>query len=186
MLGLLSTNRASLQLTLAILKPHVVKASHALEGIRRIIKDNNFKIVKSCVLKISPQQVESFYGEHKNKFFYNRLVTSMMSGESEVYILAKENAISDWRQLMGPTKVYQAIFTHPDSIRGLYGLTDTRNATHGSDSMDSAAREISVFFPDFNMRRWLIENGGLVNIEGVKSTSHHQITSQNQIGNSTS
>lgn len=54
------------------------------------------------------------------------------SGESEVHILAKVNAIQDWRQLMGPTKVYQTIFTHPDSIRGQFGLTDTRNAAHGS------------------------------------------------------
>jgi nucleoside diphosphate kinase len=52
-----------------------------------------------------------------------------------VYILAKENAIAEWRKLMGPTKVYQAIYTHPDSIRGLYGLTDTRNATHGSGTL---------------------------------------------------
>lgn len=49
-----------------------------------------------------------------------------------MHILAKVNAIQDWRQLMGPTKVYHTIFTHPDSIRGMFGLTDTRNATHGS------------------------------------------------------
>lgn len=53
-----------------------------------------------------------------------------------MHILAKVNAIQDWRQLMGPTKVYHTIFTHPESIRGMFGLTDTRNATHGSGTYD--------------------------------------------------
>lgn len=53
-----------------------------------------------------------------------------------MHILAKVNAIQDWRQLMGPTKVYHTIFTHPESIRGMFGLTDTRNATHGSGIYD--------------------------------------------------
>uniref|UniRef100_A0A1B6JBJ8 Nucleoside diphosphate kinase n=1 Tax=Homalodisca liturata TaxID=320908 RepID=A0A1B6JBJ8_9HEMI len=151
-------SRSSLELTLAILKPHVVKASHALEAIHRIIENNGFVIVKSRTVRISQQQVEQFYEEHKNKFFYNRLITSMTSGDCEVYVLAKDNAIQDWRKLMGPTKVFQAIFSHPDSLRGMYGLTDTRNATHGSDSMESAAREISIFFPDFSVSQWLKEN----------------------------
>ena len=56
----------------------------------------------------------------------------MCSGPSDIHILAGHNAISKWRQMMGPTKVYQAQFTAPDSIRGTYGLSDTRNATHGS------------------------------------------------------
>uniref|UniRef100_A0A1B6MTL0 Nucleoside diphosphate kinase n=1 Tax=Graphocephala atropunctata TaxID=36148 RepID=A0A1B6MTL0_9HEMI len=151
-------SRSSLELTLAILKPHVVKASHALEAIRRIIVNNGFLIVESKTVRIPQQQVEHFYEEHKNKFFYNRLITSMTSGDCEVYVLAKHNAIQDWRQLMGPTKVFQAIFSHPDSLRGMYGLTDTRNATHGSDSKESAAREISIFFPDFSVSQWLKEN----------------------------
>lgn len=59
------------------------------------------------------------------KFFFT-------SGPSDVYILARENAIKKWRELMGPTKVFEAKLSHPDSIRGKYGLTDTRNVTHGS------------------------------------------------------
>lgn len=54
------------------------------------------------------------------------------SGASDVHILAKQDAIKEWRRLMGPTKVYQTLHLEPDSIRGQYGLTDTRNATHGS------------------------------------------------------
>lgn len=51
---------------------------------------------------------------------------------------------------MGPTKVYKAIYSNPDCIRALYGLSDTRNACHGSDSEESALREISIIFPEFN------------------------------------
>lgn len=48
------------------------------------------------------------------------------------YVLAREDAIAKWRELMGPTKVFKAKISHPETIRGKYGLTDTRNATHGS------------------------------------------------------
>lgn len=59
-------------------------------------------------------------------------MTFMCSGPSDVHILAHSNAIAQWRQLLGPTKVYQAQFTAPHSIRGMFGLSDTRNAAHGS------------------------------------------------------
>ncbi|NWQ81270.1 NDK6 kinase, partial [Columbina picui] len=76
------------------------------------------------------------------------------SGPMWAYILAHENAIPLWRSLMGPTKVFRARNSVPDSIRGAYGLTDTRNTTHGSDSPASASREIAFFFPEFNERLW--------------------------------
>ncbi|XP_009641799.2 nucleoside diphosphate kinase 6 isoform X1 [Egretta garzetta] len=76
------------------------------------------------------------------------------SGPMWAYILAHENAVPFWRSLMGPTKVFQARNSVPDSIRGAYGLTDTRNTTHGSDSPASASREIAFFFPEFNEQLW--------------------------------
>ncbi|XP_015471455.1 nucleoside diphosphate kinase 6 isoform X3 [Parus major] len=75
-------------------------------------------------------------------------------GPMWAYILAHENAVPLWRSLMGPTKVFRARHSDPDSIRGAYGLTDTRNTTHGSDSPASASREIAFFFPEFDERRW--------------------------------
>ncbi|GLV34897.1 nmdyn-D6 [Carabus blaptoides fortunei] len=78
----------------------------------------------------------------------------MTSGHSEFYILARSNAIVEWRKLMGPTKVFKAQFSDPESIRGKYGLSDTRNATHGSDSPQSATREINIFFPNFDVKSW--------------------------------
>ncbi|NXM85761.1 NDK6 kinase, partial [Oenanthe oenanthe] len=77
------------------------------------------------------------------------------SGPMWAYILAHEDAVSLWRSLMGPTKVFRARHSDPGSIRGAYGLTDTRNTTHGSDSPASASREIAFFFPEFDERRWL-------------------------------
>ncbi|NXI32718.1 NDK6 kinase, partial [Sterrhoptilus dennistouni] len=76
------------------------------------------------------------------------------SGPMWAYILAHENAVPLWRSLMGPTKVFRARHSDPESIRGAYGLTDTRNTTHGSDSPASASREIAFFFPEFDEQRW--------------------------------
>ncbi|XP_018576534.1 nucleoside diphosphate kinase 6 [Anoplophora glabripennis] len=146
-----------LQLTFAILKPHITKNPIALEQIKYIILTSKFKIVKSKRKTITMQEAEEFYVEHKHKFFYNRLVTFMTSGPSDLLILAKENAIKDWRTLMGPTKAYRAHFEAPDSIRGKFGLSDTRNATHGSDSEESARREIRIFFPEFDVDKWYRE-----------------------------
>ncbi|XP_066139713.1 nucleoside diphosphate kinase 6 [Euwallacea fornicatus] len=145
-----------LQLTLAIIKPHAVKNPVSLEGIRNTIISSNFKIVRSKRKHITLEEAELFYEEHRRKFFYNRLITFMSSGESDLYILAKDNAIKDWRALMGPTKVYKAQFEAPNSIRGKYGLSDTRNATHGSDSLETAKKEIGIFFPDFKYDKWFL------------------------------
>lgn len=80
------------------------------------------------------------------------------SGPIEVSILAGDNVIAKWRSLLGPTRVYKTVYTHPQSIRGHFGLSDTRNVCHGSDSMESAKREIAIFFSDFDFERWLEES----------------------------
>ncbi|XP_044252824.1 nucleoside diphosphate kinase 6-like [Tribolium madens] len=143
-----------LELTFAILKPHVIKQPLAVEKIRNVILTSNFKVVKSKRHAIQLHEAEAFYHEHKTKFFYKRLVTFMTSGPSDFYILAREDAIRKWRQLMGPTKVFKTQFEAPDSIRGQFGLSDTRNATHGSDSPESVKKEIGLFFPQFNIEQW--------------------------------
>ena len=99
-------------------------------------------------------RAEQFYSEHKEKFFYNRLVTFMSSGPCQPLILARQDAISGWRELMGPTKVFRTRFSHPESIRGRFGLTDTRNVSHGSDSEQTARAEIKFFFPEFSETEW--------------------------------
>lgn len=72
-------------------------------------------------------------------------------------ILAHPKAIAGWRELMGPTKVFRAIYTNPESLRGICGLSDTRNACHGSDSPDSVRREIGILFPEFDVDGWYSE-----------------------------
>ncbi|XP_056150958.1 nucleoside diphosphate kinase 6 [Lampris incognitus] len=154
---LLTSRRLSkvLQLTLAAIKPDAVAHPVMLEALHQRILDNNFVIVRYKDLVWRKQDSERFYAEHAGRFFYQRLVEFMSSGPMRAYILAREDAISHWRQLMGPTKVFRARYTSPDSIRAQFGLTDTRNTTHGSDSIDTAHREINFFFPEFNFEEWM-------------------------------
>lgn len=139
-----------LHLTLAILKPDLVLRPYSIEHVRDLLLKNNFIAIKSKQEHLSRAKVEDFYREHESKFFFNRLVTYMSSGPCHVHILGRQNeAIKTWRDLMGPTKVLKTRYEKPNSIRGLLGLTDTRNSTHGSDSDETAAAEMKFFFPEF-------------------------------------
>ncbi|KAM7367972.1 hypothetical protein PAMP_014230 [Pampus punctatissimus] len=144
-----------LQLTLAVIKPDAVAHPLMLEALHQRILDNNFVIVRCKDLVWRRQDSERFYAEHSGRFFYQRLVEFMSSGPMRAYVLAREDAIQHWRDLMGPTKVFRARYTSPASIRAQFGLTDTRNTTHGSDSVESAQREIHFFFPDFSEEEWM-------------------------------
>nr|XP_015830573.2 nucleoside diphosphate kinase 6 isoform X1 [Nothobranchius furzeri] len=154
---LLTTTRLSkvLQLTLAVIKPDAVAHPLMSEALHQIILENKFVIVRNKELAWRPQDSEKFYAEHSERFFYQRLVEFMSSGPMRAYILAKEDGIRHWRDLMGPTKVFRARYTSPTSLRAQFGLTDTRNTTHGSDSPESARREICFFFPDFHVEEWM-------------------------------
>ena len=143
-----------LQLTLAILKPDVTAHPHVVHKIKEAILERGFYIVRSKRLHLTRARAADFYKEHEGRFFHNRLVTFMSSGPISTHILARENAIGEWRKLMGPTKVFKTIHEDPGSLRGQFGLTDTRNSTHGSDSDESARREIGFFFPEFNIDDW--------------------------------
>ncbi|XP_071531116.1 nucleoside diphosphate kinase 6-like isoform X1 [Panulirus ornatus] len=146
--------RGPLQLTLALIKPDVTRVPHVLQAIHSKILQEGFLIVRYKEVRLHRQETEKFYEEHKKKFFYNRLVTFMASGPTQALILAHEDAIRQWRSLMGPTKVYKTKYEAPDTIRGMYGLSDTRNCTHGSDSEETAAREIRFFFSEFCREEW--------------------------------
>ena len=99
---------SSLSLTLAILKPDLVLHPLHLAAVRRTIVESKFWVVRSSLITLSKEQAGDFYAEHEGKFFQQRLVEHMTSGPCQPLILAKENAIQDWRSLMGPTKVFQA------------------------------------------------------------------------------
>ncbi|XP_068617942.1 nucleoside diphosphate kinase 6-like [Battus philenor] len=142
-----------LQLTLAIIKPHAVQNPVAVSYIRNILKQR-FVVLKTRRIILDPEEAGDFYKEHEGKFFYNRLVTFMASGCIDLHVIGHTNAIDLWRRMLGPTKVYKAQFQDPGSLRAMFGISDTRNVAHGSDSALSAEREIKFFFPDFSFYDW--------------------------------
>lgn len=176
-----------LQLTLAILKPDVVSHPHILHQIKDMIIQRGFLFIRSKRLQLTRARAEEFYKEHEGRFFYNRLVSFMSSGPISTHILARENSILEWRKLMGPTKVFKTIYDDPSSIRGKFGLTDTRNSTHGSDSELNARKEIQFFFPEFNVDDWHSECeqhffNGVVTFDKEHEVHKYVLDGTNQYG----
>jgi len=117
-----------------------------LDRVRvKIIKDNNFTILREEKITLTRDQAERFYGIHKGKPFFDELVDMMTSGPIVVLALEKVDAIKAWRELMGNTNPAKAA---PGTIRNLYGTSIGSNATHGSDAPETAAQELAFFFPD--------------------------------------
>lgn len=129
--------------TLAIIKPDAMAAGFD-DAIIEHIKKNGFTIIKQEVKSLSQQEAEGFYAEHKERPFFPELVTFMTSGPVTILVLEKEGAIKAWRDLMGATNPAEAA---EGTIRKMFGASKGENATHGSDSVTSAAREIKYFFP---------------------------------------
>ena len=128
--------------TLAIIKPDAMKKSN-MENIKKDIIDNGFNILKEKTLLLTDEQACSFYNIHKEKPFFDELVEFMTSHECHVMILEKENAVEEWRNLMGATDSQKAEI---GTIRNKYGTDVSMNATHGSDSNENAIKEINFFF----------------------------------------
>lgn len=101
------------------------------------------------------EEAEAFYSEHRGRFYFPRLVLAM-SEPFMALALGKENAIADWRALIGPTHVYKAAWEKPESLRARYGISDTRNAFHGSDSSASARHELGLVFEGYDID-WAIQ-----------------------------
>jgi len=131
--------------TLAICKPDAV---FKCEEIEDIVLRSGFTILQKRRVHLTPEQASDFYAEHYGKLFFPSLVAYMSSGPVIALVLAREKAISHWRELIGPTNAIKARETHPDCLRAIYGTDDQRNGLHGSDSYSSAEREIRFFFPD--------------------------------------
>lgn len=169
-----------LSLTLALIKPDITSMPFTLQQVRQAILDQGFLVIRSNIIgKMSRSQAEAFYEEHRSRFFYNRLVTYMSSGSVHAHILAlpscsttDTNAITTWRKLMGPTKVMKTRYSDPDTIRGTFGLSDTRNCSHGSDSLETAKKEINFFFPTFDLDAFL---GSLEEKEFLKKSGSNTL-----------
>lgn len=128
--------------TLAIIKPDVMKAGRELE-LLQVITENGFKVARCEKKQLTAHEAEEFYAEHKGRPFLPELVEFMTSGPVTVMVLEKDNAIVGWRDLMGAT---DPALANPGTIRKTFGTNKGVNATHGSDSATSAAREIAFFF----------------------------------------
>jgi nucleoside-diphosphate kinase len=131
-----------LEKTLSIIKPDAVKAGYSGKIIT-MLEENGFEIKAMKKIRLTKKQAEGFYIVHKNRPFYDSLTTFMSSGNIIVMVLEKENAIADYRNLMGATDPAKA---QPGTIRALYGKNIEENAVHGSDSKESADFEIPYFF----------------------------------------
>ena len=130
--------------TLSIIKPDAVERNLDNE-IKEMFKNKGFSIIKEKKIQIEKSEAEKFYKVHETKPFYNDLCAYLSSGPIVVMVLEKENAVLGNRELMGATNPSEA---DPGTIRADFAETIDANAVHGSDSIDSAAREISYFFDD--------------------------------------
>ncbi|XP_064387905.1 nucleoside diphosphate kinase homolog 5-like [Halichondria panicea] len=131
--------------TLAIIKPDAV---HRADEVMEDIKSLEFSILNQRRLRLTPEQASDFYAEHYGKMFFPSLIAYMQSADIIALVLAKRDAIQEWRDLLGPTNAVRAKQEAPDSLRAKYGHDQTRNGLHGSDSYHTAEREIRFMFSE--------------------------------------
>ena len=130
--------------TLAILKPDCVRKSLQGEVIARIQKAG-FKVLGMRQLRLTKETAEAFYAVHKGKPFYDGLVEFMSSGACLPLALQKENAVADFRTLIGATDPKDAA---EGTIRKLFADNKGENIVHGSDSPDNGRIEVAFFFSE--------------------------------------
>lgn len=128
--------------TLSIIKPDAVAKNIIGEIVSRFEK-NGLRVVASKMMQLSKIQAEGFYAEHKARPFFNDLVAFMTSGPVLVQVLEGENAVLKNRDLMGATNPQEA---DAGTIRADFANSIDENAVHGSDTAESASREIAYFF----------------------------------------
>ena len=133
----MATNR-----TLTMIKPNAVKNGHT-GSILEKITSSGFKIVALKMTQLTTNDAEKFYEVHKGKAFYDDLCEFMTSGPIVAAILEKENAVEDFRTLVGATNPEEAA---EGTIRKLYAESVTKNAVHGSDSDENARIEAGFHF----------------------------------------
>ncbi len=137
--------------TLAILKPDCVR-KNLIGKVIAHIEESGFKIVAMKMVRLTPEQAGAFYYVHRERPFYNDLVKFMSSERVVALVLEKENAVEDFRKLIGATDPKEA---EEGTIRKMYADSKQENIVHGSDSIENAKIEISFFFSQSE----LIANG---------------------------
>lgn len=128
--------------TLTIIKPFAVKKKY-IGLILSMIEENGFTIKALKFTQLSYEQATRFYEIHKDKSFFKDLVQFMSSGPIVAAIIEKENAVEEYRKLIGFTNPIEA---EDNTIRKLFGISVQKNAVHGSDSDKNAKTECDFFF----------------------------------------
>jgi nucleoside-diphosphate kinase len=137
----------AIERTLSIIKPDAV-AKNVIGQIYSRFEGAGLKIVASRMAQLSRAEAEGFYAVHKERPFFNDLVTFMISGPVVIQVLEGEGAILKNRDLMGATDPKKAA---AGTIRADFADSIDANAVHGSDSPETAAGEIAYFFPALNV-----------------------------------
>lgn len=132
--------------TFMLIKPYAVKQGHIGPILSRI-NEAGFSVVALRMVHINLEQAEAFYGVHRGQPFFERLTRFMSASPVVAAILEKENAVEDFRKLIGSTDPEQAA---EGTIRKLFGSSVVENGVHGSDSDASALRESNFFFNEMD------------------------------------
>ena len=132
----------TIEVTLSIIKPDAVKKNIIGEIYSRFEKAG-LKIIQAQMISLTQEEAEGFYEVHKDRPFFNDLVSFMISGPVMIQVLEGENAVSLNRELMGATNPKEA---DEGTIRADFADSIDANAVHGSDSLENAAIEIDYFF----------------------------------------
>lgn len=135
----MATNR-----TFTMIKPDAVESGY-IGGILEMINAAGFKIVAMKYTKLSLETAGKFYEVHKERPFYKELCSFMTSGPVVTIALEKENAVADYRTLIGATDPAEAA---EGTIRKLYADSKSENAVHGSDSEENGRNEVAFFFAE--------------------------------------
>jgi len=130
------------EMTFSIIKPNAIK-KNAIGPIIAKFEENDLKIAAAKLVTLDRGKCEEFYAEHKERPFFGELVDFMTSGPVMLMALSGEDAIKKNREIMGATNPAEAA---DGTIRKLFGDSVGENAVHGSDSPESAERELSLFF----------------------------------------
>ena len=137
----------STNITLTLIKPITVGRLHTGQILSHI-EQAGFRIKALKMLQLPKEKAAVFYSIHRDKPFFDELVEFMCSGPLVAVVLEKENAVEDFRQLIGATNPKEAA---PGTLRNLFGTSKTHNAVHGSDSDENAKQEISMFFSELEL-----------------------------------
>lgn len=128
--------------TFTMIKPTAVTNGH-VGPILQMISENGFRITAMKMLQLTRNDAEKFYAVHEGRPFYPSLVEFMSSGPIVAAILEKENAVEEYRKLIGATDPEKA---EEGTLRKIYAVSVQKNAVHGSDSDENAAIEAGFFF----------------------------------------